>query len=322
MTPAQGTPDIAIRAEHLRKTYRDVVAVDDVSLTVPAGAVCGVLGPNGAGKTTTVRMLATLVRPDGGSARIFGRDIVADACAVRSMISLTGQYASVDEDLTAVENLEIFARLLGFRGRRARTRASELIERFGLSAAADRPVSGFSGGMRRRVDLAASMLRRPGLLFLDEPTTGLDPATRAQVWAAVRELVADGSTVLLTTQYLDEADQLSDSLVVIDAGRVVAEGDADTLKDRVGARSLELSLVDTGQLADAVRILGNVLGTGARPTAEAGRATATLTDPAASARVIVALHAAGIDVAEVSVRRPSLDEAFFSITRTGQEVPA
>lgn len=312
-------PSIAVQATHLRKTFRDVVAVDDVSLTVPTGSVCGVLGPNGAGKTTTVRMLATLLRPDGGSASIFGRDLVEDATAVRSLISLTGQYASVDEDLTAVENLELFARLLGHRGRAARARAVDLVEQFGLTTAADRPVSGFSGGMRRRVDLAASMIRKPALLFLDEPTTGLDPTTRAQVWGAVRDLVAEGTTVLLTTQYLDEADQLSDSLVVINSGRVVAEGDPNTLKDTVGSQSLEVSLIDSARLADAAAVLGGVLGTAIGSTAvttnpEAGRLVTTIADPSDSARVVTALADAGIDVAEVAVRRPSLDDVFFSIT--------
>ncbi|NDK92323.1 ATP-binding cassette domain-containing protein [Gordonia desulfuricans] len=307
-------PDIAIRAEHLRKTFGDVVAVDDVSLTVPTGTVLGVLGPNGAGKTTTVRMLATLIRPDSGSATVFGRDIVSDATAVRSQISLTGQYASVDEDLTASENLELFARLLGYRGRAAKKRAAELIEQFDLTAAANRPVSGFSGGMRRRVDLAASMIRKPALLFLDEPTTGLDPTTRQEVWTAVRELVAGGSTVLLTTQYLEEADQLSDSLVVIDSGRVVASGDADTLKDRVGQRSLEIALFDAVRLTEATDILRRVLDGPITTTPENGRLLAAISDPTLSARAVVALEEVGIPVAEIAVRRPSLDDVFFAIT--------
>ena len=306
-------PEIAIDAENLRKTFGDVTAVDDVSLRVPTGTVLGVLGPNGAGKTTTVRMLATLIRPTSGHASIFGRDIVSHATAVRSMISLTGQYASVDEDLTALENLELFARLLGYRGRAARKRASDLIDQFDLAAAANRPVSGFSGGMRRRVDLAASMIRKPALLFLDEPTTGLDPTTRAQVWSAVRELVGRGSTVLLTTQYLDEADQLSDSLVVIDSGRVVASGKADELKDRVGTRSLEIA-VDASQVAAATTTLGDVLGVPITTTPESGRLLASIADPSASARAVVALEGAGIAVTEIAVRRPSLDDVFFAIT--------
>ncbi|MFT4042558.1 MAG: ATP-binding cassette domain-containing protein [Gordonia sp. (in: high G+C Gram-positive bacteria)] len=312
--------DMAICAENLRKTFRGAVAVDDVSLHVPAGTVCGVLGPNGAGKTTTVRMLATLLAPDSGNAYVFGRNIVTQATAVRSLISLTGQYASVDEDLTAIENLELFARLLGFRGRRARSRAIELVDRFGLSAAANRPVSGFSGGMRRRVDLAASMIRRPALLFLDEPTTGLDPGTRAEMWSATRELVGEGTTVLLTTQYLEEADQLSDSLVVIDAGRVVAAGDADTLKDRVGARSLHIDLVDRGHSVAAAAVIESVLGAPVSVDPTGVQLVTTIADPAGSARVVVALQTAGIEVAEVNVRRPSLDDVFFSITRP--KVPA
>ena len=307
-------PDIAIQAERLRKTYGDVVAVDDVSLQVPRGSVLGVLGPNGAGKTTTVRMLATLTRPTSGCASVFGRDIVSQATAVRSLISLTGQYASVDEDLTARENLELFARLLRFSGRAARHRAAELLEQFDLTAAADRPVSGFSGGMRRRVDLASSMIRQPALLFLDEPTTGLDPTTRVAVWAAVRDLVSKGTTVLLTTQYLEEADQLSDSLIVIDKGRVVASGHADVLKDRFGSRSLEISIDDTTRLSEAAERIGAVLDTTVSATAEGGKLVAPLSDPALSARVIVELERDGISIAEVAVRRPSLDDVFFSIT--------
>lgn len=314
-------PDIAINAEHLRKTFGDVVAVDDVSLTVPTGSVLGVLGPNGAGKTTTVRMLATLIRPDSGHATIFGRDLAGDPTAVRSLISLTGQYASVDEDLTALENLELFGRLLGFSGRKARARGSELIEQFGLAAAANRPVSGFSGGMRRRVDLAASMIRTPALLFLDEPTTGLDPTTRTQVWSVVRDLVDQGTTVLLTTQYLEEADQLSDSLVVIDSGRVVASGDADSLKDRVGTRSLEVA-VEPARLDDAARVLRDVLDATVTATPENGRLVAPIADPSLSARAVVALEDAGITVAEISVRRPSLDDVFFSITAAPAAPPA
>ncbi|MFW0784292.1 ATP-binding cassette domain-containing protein [Gordonia sp. CPCC 206044] len=313
-------PEIAVEAVGLHKRFGAVTAVDDVSLTVPTGSVCGVLGPNGAGKTTTVRMLATLLRPDGGSARVFGRDVVTDATAVRSLISLTGQYASIDEDLTATENLQLFARLRGFRGPRARTRASELIEEFGLTDAADRPVSGFSGGMRRRIDLAVSMITRPALLFLDEPTTGLDPATRAQVWAAVRELVGAGSTVVLTTQYLDEADQLADSLVVIDHGRVVADGPADALKDRVGSRTLQITLERPEQFGQALTIMQTLLGDAVTPTPEAGRITAGISDPSVVARVVTAFDDAAIPLAELTVQRPSLDEAFFAIT--GNEVPA
>ena len=307
-------PDTAIVAENLRKSYRGVHAVADVSLTVPTGTVLGVLGPNGAGKTTTVRMLATLVRPDAGRAEIFGRDVVDDATAVRSLISLTGQYASLDEDLTAIENLELFARLLGHRGSTARARATELVEQFGLAHAANRPVSGFSGGMRRRVDLAASMISRPALLFLDEPTTGLDPATRTEMWSAVRDLVTQGTTVLLTTQYLDEADQLSDSLVVIDRGSVVATGNADELKDRVGQRTLQVALTEAADLHTAVDVIGRIVGTTPHPSPEAARLSAPIDDPALAARVIAALDAAHITIAEISVERPSLDDVFFAIT--------
>ncbi|MGV9794346.1 ATP-binding cassette domain-containing protein [Gordonia sp. NPDC003422] len=313
-------PETAVHAESLRKSFRDVAAVADVSLSIPTGSVCGMLGANGAGKTTTVRMLATLVRPDGGHAKIFGRDVVTQAPAIRSLISLTGQYASLDEDLTALENLELFARLRGIRGRAARARAADLVERFGLTAAADRAVSGFSGGMRRRIDLAASLITPPALLFLDEPTTGLDPGTRAQVWSAVRALVDDGTTVLLTTQYLDEADQLSDSLVVMDAGRVIAEGPVDVLKDRVGERSLEVTLAEPARMSEAAAIIHRRVVTAVVPSPESGRLTAALPDPALSARVVVALDEAGIAVAELAVRRPTLDEVFFAMT--DQQVPA
>ncbi|MDL9935707.1 ATP-binding cassette domain-containing protein [Gordonia sp. ABSL1-1] len=308
-------PETAVYAESLRKSFRGVHAVADVSFAIPTGTVCGMLGANGAGKTTTVRMLATLIRPDGGRAEIFGRDVVSQATAIRSLISLTGQYASLDEDLTAIENLELFGRLRGLNGRGARTRAGELVDRFGLAAAADRPITGFSGGMRRRIDLAASLITPPALLFLDEPTTGLDPTTRAQVWACVRDLVDEGTTVLLTTQYLDEADQLADSLVVVDAGRVIAEGTVDVLKDRVGARSLEVSVADPTRLDDAVAIVRARLGTEVVPSPEAARLSATLTDPGLSARIVTDLEAAGVVVAELAVRRPTLDEVFFAMTR-------
>ncbi|GAB4008233.1 hypothetical protein GCM10029992_64080 [Glycomyces albus] len=216
--------DTAVRAEGLVKHFKDTKAVDGVDLVVPAGTVYGVLGPNGAGKTTTVRMLATLLRPDAGSATVFGRDVVADPAAVRSQVSLTGQYASLDEDLTGLENLVLLSRLYGFGKAAARSRAEDLLEAFGLTAAAGKQVKGYSGGMRRRLDIAASIIITPKLLFLDEPTTGLDPRSRGQVWDVIRTIVAEGTTVLLTTQYLEEADQLAGRIAVIDTGKVIAEG--------------------------------------------------------------------------------------------------
>ncbi|WP_181786438.1 ATP-binding cassette domain-containing protein, partial [Streptomyces phytophilus] len=238
---------LAIETSGLVKVFGETRAVDGVDLAVPSGTVYGVLGPNGAGKTTTVKMLATLLRPDGGEARIFGKDVVRDANAVRSRVSLTGQYASVDEDLTGTENLVLLGRLLGHKPAAARVRAAQLLEAFGLSEAAAKQVKNYSGGMRRRIDIAASILNTPDLLFLDEPTTGLDPRSRNQVWDIVRAVVAQGTTVLLTTQYLDEADQLASRIAVIDHGKVIAEGTKGELKASVGAGSVHLRLRDAAQ---------------------------------------------------------------------------
>jgi daunorubicin resistance ABC transporter ATP-binding subunit len=234
----------AVEAHGLVKVFGDNRAVDGVDLNVRAGTVYGVLGPNGAGKTTTISMLATLLRPDGGDAFVFGHDIRKEQQIVRQLLGVTAQFASVDETLSANENLMIFARLLGLSGREAKAKTAELLEEFGLTDAAKRPLKKFSGGMRRRLDLAASLIAQPPLIFLDEPTTGLDPRTRAQMWDTIRRLVSTGSTVLLTTQYLDEADQLADRIAVIDRGRVVAEGTADELKASVGESSLQLRLTD------------------------------------------------------------------------------
>jgi ABC-2 type transport system ATP-binding protein len=242
---------LAIETRGLVKRFGEKTAVDGIDLAVQAGTVYGVLGPNGAGKTTTIRMLATLLRPDGGSALVLGHDVVADAAAVRGCVSLTGQFASVDEELTGRENLTLIGRLLGFRHTEALARAGELLQAFGLTDAADRLAKTYSGGMRRRLDIAASIVVTPELLFLDEPTTGLDPRSRNQVWDIVRVLVAAGTTVLLTTQYLDEADQLADRLAIIDHGRIVAEGTPEELKARVGTTSLdEVFLALTGHPVD------------------------------------------------------------------------
>ncbi|MET7773851.1 ATP-binding cassette domain-containing protein [Nocardia sp. NPDC005366] len=308
------TSALAVEANDLVKVFGEQRAVDGVSLAVPQGAVYGVLGPNGAGKTTTIRMLATLLRPDGGSARIFGRDVVSDAAAVRSLIGVTGQYASVDEDLSATENLMIFSRLLGLGRADARRRTAELLEEFDLTEAADKSLKNFSGGMRRRLDLAASLISTPPLLFLDEPTTGLDPRTRAQMWATIRRLVREGATVLLTTQYLDEADQLADRIAVIDHGRVIADGTADELKDSVGGSSLHLTLRDITQLDEAKRIVGDFLGAQAQITPEAGRLTAPLRDADMTTDLLIRLREWEIAVDEINVSKPSLDEVFLTIT--------
>ncbi|MCX2962754.1 ATP-binding cassette domain-containing protein [Gordonia sp. Z-3] len=307
-------PLLAIDTRGLTKTYGRAAAVDCVDLQVPAGGVYALLGTNGAGKTTTVRMLSTLVRPDAGTARVFGLDVVAHAGRVRSLIGVTGQYASVDEDLTATENLTIFARLVGASRRQSRGRADELLAEFGLGAAADRAVRHFSGGMRRRLDLAASMITRPRLLFLDEPTTGLDPRTRQQMWQTVRRMVADGSTVLLTTQYLEEADQLADRVAVMDHGRIVADGTADELKARIGDNCVRLDLRDPDLAPAAAAVCAvfaqeDVLLEGAER-----RVMVPMPDLESLPEMLLALRAAQIELVAVNVERPTLDEVFFALT--------
>ncbi|MFQ6326384.1 ATP-binding cassette domain-containing protein [Nocardia sp. CWNU-33] len=314
MTSFAPTSALAVEADGLVKVFGEQRAVDGVSLAVPQGSVYGVLGPNGAGKTTTIKMLATLLRPDGGSARIFGRDVVAEPTAVRSLVGVTGQYASVDEDLSATENLIIFSRLLGLSRIDSRRKAAELLEEFDLTEAANKPLKNFSGGMRRRLDLAASLIATPPLLFLDEPTTGLDPRTRAQMWETIRRLVRGGATVLLTTQYLDEADQLADRIAVIDHGKVIADGTADELKASVGGSSLHLTLVDRAQLEEARRIVGDFLGAEALITPEAGRLTAPLEDAGLTADLLIRLREWDIAVDEITVSKPTLDEVFLTIT--------
>ncbi|GAB93872.1 daunorubicin resistance protein DrrA family ABC transporter ATP-binding protein [Gordonia rhizosphera] len=305
---------LAIDARGLVKHLGSTRAVNGVDLTVPTGSVYGVLGPNGAGKTTTVSMLATLLRPDSGRATIFGYDVVEDAVAVRSLVGVTGQYASVDEDLTAMQNLILFARLLGFSRPAARSRAGELLEEFALTEAANRPLKEFSGGMRRRLDLAASLIDTPALLFLDEPTTGLDPRTRAQMWQTIRDLVAHGSTVLLTTQYLDEADQLADRIAVIDHGVVIADGTADELKHSVGASTLQLVPVDQADAPRVCDIVESVLGETASLSPEAGRVAVGLCKPDLVPDVLIALREHHIAIDEINVQKPSLDEVFLTIT--------
>ncbi|MFC4809339.1 ATP-binding cassette domain-containing protein [Paenibacillus sp. GCM10023250] len=310
----------AVEARGLVKAFGTNRAVDGVDLNVHAGSVYGVLGPNGAGKTTTIRMLATLLRPDAGSARVFGYDVVKESQIVRQLIGVTGQYASVDESLSATENLIIFSRLLGLGRAEARRKSAELLEEFGLTEAAKRPLKNFSGGMRRRLDLAASLIAQPPLIFLDEPTTGLDPRTRAQMWETIRRLVKTGSTVLLTTQYLEEADQLADRIAVIDRGRVVAEGTADELKASIGTTSLQLTVRSARDIEAARRLVEAVLRTPSAVSPEAARITAPMADADQIADVLVALRETGIPLAEVSVQKPTLDEVFLTIT--GHGVPA
>jgi ABC-2 type transport system ATP-binding protein len=306
--------DLAIDARGLVKHFGETKAVNGVDLQVPTGTVYGVLGPNGAGKTTTISMLATLLRPDAGQARVFGYDVVDEAVAVRSLIGVTGQYASVDEDLSARENLIVFARLLGRSRIESRSRAEELLEEFGLQDAAGRPLKEFSGGMRRRLDLAASLIDSPPLLFLDEPTTGLDPRTRSQMWDTIRRLVARGSTVLLTTQYLDEADQLADRIAVIDHGVVIADGTADQLKQSIGSSTLQLTPVNRDDAAEVAQVIEYVLGEAATLSAEAGRMTVALHHPDRVPDVLIALRDRGIAIEEIAVQKPSLDEVFLTIT--------
>ncbi|SDK66509.1 ATP-binding cassette domain-containing protein [Streptomyces indicus] len=302
----------AIEAEGLVKKYGDFTALDGVDLEVPAGKVVGVLGPNGAGKTTTVRILATLMRPDAGHAVIGGHDIVKDPVKVRQLIGLTGQYASVDETLTGTENLVLIGRLLGLSRRDARARAAQLLENFSLTDAARKPIATFSGGMRRRLDLAASLVGRPRVLFLDEPTTGLDPHARNEVWDVVRNLVADGSTVLLTTQYLEEADQLADSITVFDQGRKVAEGRPGELKRRVGGQVLQVRPTVAADVPVVASLLAEL--SGHSPAEDSGVLTVPVDDPLLVAAVARRLDGAGITADELGLRLPSLDEVFLALT--------
>ncbi|MFD3663942.1 ATP-binding cassette domain-containing protein [Streptomyces sp. NPDC058659] len=313
--------DLAIETEGLIKVFGKNRAVDGIDLRVPAGTVYGVLGPNGAGKTTAVKMLATLLRPDGGRARVFGKDVVKDADTVRGRVSLTGQYASVDEDLTGTENLVLLGRLLGHTRPDARERSGQLLAAFGLAEAADKQIKNYSGGMRRRIDIAASILNTPDLLFLDEPTTGLDPRSRNQVWDIIRAVVAQGTTVMLTTQYLDEADQLASRIAVIDHGKVIAEGTKGELKASVGSGSVHVRLRDPEQRAEAEQVLRSALNATVQLDQDPVALTATVnghgTDLGAAeqaARALAELSRAGITVDNFALGQPSLDEVFLALT--------
>jgi ABC-2 type transport system ATP-binding protein len=304
---------LAIEASGLVKYFGDTRAVDGIDLAVRRGSVYGMLGPNGAGKTTTIRMLATLLAPDRGTARVLGHDIVSDADAVRGLISLTGQLASVDEDLNGRENLVLLGRLLGLRRSEAKARALELLDAFGLADAAGRLVKQYSGGMRRRLDIAASLVVTPELMFLDEPTTGLDPRSRNQVWDIVRTLAAGGTTILLCTQYLDEADQLAEGIAVIDHGRVIAEGTPGQLKASVGSGALHVRLLDPEQRPEAERVLRRELET-VHLEPDPAALSAPCPDADRAAEAVAELARSGVRIADFSLGRPTLDEVFLALT--------
>ncbi len=309
-----GVPEIAIETSGLVKTFGSTRAVDGVDLTVRSGGIYGFLGPNGAGKTTVIRMLATLLRPDAGEARVLGHDVLTEAKVIREKIALTGQFASLDEDLTGIENLVLLGRLLGLSSRAARSRGMDLLAAFGLSEAADKQVKKYSGGMRRRLDIAGSLIVTPELMFLDEPTTGIDPRSRNQVWDIIRTLVAGGTTILLTTQYLEEADQLADRLAVIDHGTVIAEGTPGSLKAQVGSGALTVRVLEPERREDAARVLAEVLAAEVHRESDPSALTARVDQTARAAAALAALEAEGLGIETFSLGQPSLDEVFLTLT--------
>jgi ABC-2 type transport system ATP-binding protein len=304
----------AIETNGLVKTFGETRALDQMNLIIRGGSVYGLLGPNGAGKTTAIRVLTTLLKPSAGTAAVLGLDVVENAALVRQKVSLTGQYASVDEDLTGHENLVLVSRLLGMSWADARKRATELLSAFNLSEAAARQVRTFSGGMRRRIDIAASLVTRPEILFLDEPTTGLDPRSRNQVWDLVRQIAADGTTVLLTTQYLEEADRLAERMAVIDHGRVIAEGTSQELKASIGGSALRFQLANPDQRSDAQALVLNLIADGVLPNTDPTAVSVKVADASAAAGVLSALSNANIQITDFSLGAPSLDDVFFALT--------
>ena len=324
-SPAPSVSTAIIEAHGLVKEYGDVVALDGLDLTVPEGTILGLLGPNGAGKTTAVSILTTLLRPDSGTATVAGADVVASPGQVRKRIGLSGQYAAVDEHLTGFENLDMIGRLYHLGRKSSRARARDLLERFDLAAAGDRPVKTYSGGMRRRLDLAGALVAEPPVLFLDEPTTGLDPRSRTELWVMIRDLVKRGTTLLLTTQYMEEADQLADDIIVIDHGREIAHGTADELKTMVGGERIEVSLQSEASMEDAQRVLarfsvGDLHSEDRTVITPVSGGAQTLTEALRS------LDSHGVKLRDVGLRRPTLDEVFLSLTghvaeQLGEEIP-
>ncbi len=304
----------AVEVRGLVKHYGETKALDGVDLSVRQGTVLGVLGPNGAGKTTLVRVLSTLIKPDAGTAYVGGYDVLRQPKQLRRTIGLTGQYASVDELLSGYENLYLIGRLLDLSGKAAKARAAELLERFSLTEAAKRPAKTYSGGMRRRLDLAASMIGRPKVLYLDEPTTGLDPRTRNEVWDEVQRMVAEGSTVLLTTQYMEEAEQLADGLTVIDRGKVIASGGVRELKAQVGGRTVQVRPVHPAELSEMARCLHECGITGATVSEDTGLLSVQITDDEQLTAVVGVLGTRGFGIASIDTKLPSLDEVFLAIT--------